>query len=408
MAHVAFFAAPGAGHVYPTLGIVAELVARGHRVSYASTADYSASVTGAGADFVGYETTMRAVFAGLPQFTGRDLVEVMHASLRETQAVLPVVRAAFDGDEPDVVVCDAAAPAWPGRLLAARWGVPAVQFWPNFAGNEHWSMARTYMRVNPLSRRMLTFLLGLHRLVARHGAGLTVRDLTRGGSVRANLVLLPRAFQVAGETFDSSFRFVGPCLGGRAFQGTWKRDRPERDLVLVSLGTGYNRRPEFFRACAEAFADPRWDVVMSIGGAVNPADLGELPPHIQVHRSVPQLEVLRDARLFVTHAGMGSVMEALDAGVPMLAVPQMAEQRANADRLVQLGLGRALDPDLVTAAAVRAAAEAVVDDPDVRTGVGRMQREIRSAGGAGAAADVIESAVRPPSSAPAEQIGDTP
>jgi UDP:flavonoid glycosyltransferase YjiC (YdhE family) len=76
----------------------------------------------------------------------------------------------------------------------------------------------------------------------------------------------------------------------------------------------------------------------------------------------------------------------------MVAVPQMAEQRANADRLVQLGLGRQLDPNLVTAAAVREAAETVLNDADVRASVGLLQREIRSAGGAAEAANIIESA----------------
>jgi UDP:flavonoid glycosyltransferase YjiC (YdhE family) len=51
-----------------------------------------------------------------------------------------------------------------------------------------------------------------------------------------------------------------------------------------------------------------------------------------VHRQVPQVAVLRHARVFVAHAGMGGTMEGLHFEVPVAALPQMAEQRANADR----------------------------------------------------------------------------
>jgi UDP:flavonoid glycosyltransferase YjiC (YdhE family) len=65
--------------------------------------------------------------------------------------------------------------------------------------------------------------------------------------------------------------------------------------------------------------------VLAVGG-VDPAALGPIPPNVEVHAHVPQLAVLRRARVFVTPAGMGSTMESLYFGVPMVAVPQMAEQ----------------------------------------------------------------------------------
>ena len=54
---------------------------------------------------------------------------------------------------------------------------------------------------------------------------------------------------------------------------------------------------------------------------------------------VPQLEVLARAALFVTHGGMNSVNEAMYAGVPMLVVPQGADQPLVAGRVVELGAG---------------------------------------------------------------------
>ena len=53
MAHVAFCTAPFTGHVNPSLAVVSELARRGHRISYATTGQFSAWVGAAGADAVG-------------------------------------------------------------------------------------------------------------------------------------------------------------------------------------------------------------------------------------------------------------------------------------------------------------------------------------------------------------------
>jgi MGT family glycosyltransferase len=130
-------------------------------------------------------------------------------------------------------------------------------------------------------------------------------------------------------------------------------------------------------------------VVLAIGG-VDPQTLGTVPPNVEVHQQVPQLAVLRQARAFVTHAGMGGTMEGLHFEVPMVAIPQMAEQRANADRIAELGLGTVLPPDRVTADTLWNAVEDVAGDEHVRERLAWMRREMTAAGGVRAAADAVE------------------
>ena len=125
-------------------------------------------------------------------------------------------------------------------------------------------------------------------------------------------------------------------------------------------------------------------------GATDPAELGPLPENVDARPWFPQLTVLARASGFITHAGMGSTMEALHHGVPMLALPQMPEQAVNADRLVELGLGRRLDPDSLSAGALRRAVEEVTSDRTVRSGLDHMRAHIREAGGAASGADAIE------------------
>ena len=121
------------------------------------------------------------------------------------------------------------------------------------------------------------------------------------------------------------------------------------------------------------------------------ADLGAIPANVDVRAWFPQPAVLRHAAAFVSHAGMGSTMEALYYGVPLVCVPQMVEQEVNAARVAELGLGVRLDPEGLTADDLRAAVDAVTGDDAMRAALDRMREAVHKAGGAVAAADAIEA-----------------
>ena len=374
----------GTGHVNPTLGVAAELVARGHRVTYAATEAHAAPIADVGAGLVSYTTTLTAG-SGPPQFTARDFHRAADAALVECESVLPQVLSQFRGHEPDVVLYDATM-AWWGRLAAAHWEARSVACSPNLVGNRHWSMNK-YVKVSPVNPGLLRVLWKAHRLARRHG--LTVLNLLQSAGADAHLVFLPRAFQYAGDTFGPPYAFVGPCLTPRPSEGSWQPP-PGRDVVLIALGTAYHDRTEFFRACLTAFADTPWHAVLAVGDRVDPTALGPGAPNVELHRSVPQLEVLRHAAAFVSHAGMGSTMEAVAHEVPIVAVPQMTEQQANADRIAELRLGVRLSPSAVDPTRLRSAVRDVISDARVAEALRAMRTDIDAAGGAAAAADIVD------------------
>ena len=392
MAHFVFMAPPATGHINPTLGLVSALVRRRHRVSYFVTEEHEGRVKEAGAEPVPYETTMPGSGAKPLTLSGFDVTRGLLAGLRETRHLSESLDAWFTRNRPDVVVFDGLV-AWWGRLLAYRHGIPAVPSWPNFVSNDAWSLTDEYVKFNKLDPRLYGFILRIRRMAIKEGLTLVELMDSLGRGVPEHLVFLPREFQFEGHTFDESFRFVGPCLReGRGDEG-WTPP-PGRPVLLVSLGTLYHNRPDFFRDVIQAFGDSPWHVVLVIGRDVDPAVLGEIPRNCEVHATVPQLEVLGHARLFLTHAGMGSVMESLSFGVPMIAAPQMGEQRANADRVEQLNLGRVLREgaeDMVDH--LRRLADEISTDDTVRTSVEDMRRAFERAGGVEAAVRVVEGAV---------------
>ena len=77
-----------------------------------------------------------------------------------------------------------------------------------------------------------------------------------------------------------------------------------------------------------------------------------LPQHQLFGKYIPVLAAARvkfvvseqgDTVLFVSHCGMNGVMESLYHRVPLLCMPIFADQPDNAARLVERGLGLALD-----------------------------------------------------------------
>jgi MGT family glycosyltransferase len=391
--HFAFVTIPAHGHVNPTIAVVAELVGRGHRVTYATTAEFAPALRAAGADVLVVATTLTSTHPGR-KVTADDVAWLPLILLRESAQLAPALLAHFDGDLPDVIAYDVTM--YPlARMLGRRWDRPTLELFPTFAANTEYSVAEEAEQIAGVAGEhpaTAAFRAEFTEFLAHNGfADLTPEDITRGEPDEPRLVFLTREFQYAGDTFDDRFGFVGPCLSERGFQGDWTPPETGLPIVYVSLGTAHNLRPEFFRACVAAFAGRPVHVVMAIGDRVPASALGELPPNVEVHARVPQLSVLRHAAAFVCHAGMGSTMESLYFGTPLVAVPQMPEQSVVARRIAELGLGRALDPAEVTPKSLREAVEAVIGDDALHDRLREESHRVREAGGTRTAADKLET-----------------
>ncbi|MEU9123403.1 macrolide family glycosyltransferase [Streptomyces sp. NPDC048506] len=382
-AHIAMIGTPMVSHVLPGLEIIRELVARGHRVTYANTDHAAGLIASTGAELVHYTSTLPVVENDWPQ----NPIAAASLFLDDAIAVLPQLHAAYDDDPADLYLYDVGAYA--ARALAEAQGRDLVQLSP------------TYVAWEGAEEEIGAALAGLpggaaHRArfaawLARCGA-VTTNVEEFSGRPRRVLAMIPRAMQPHADQVDSgAVTFVGPCLGTRAEQGDWTRPAGAEKVLLVSLGSAYTRQPEFYRQCVAAFGDlPGWHMVLQVGQYTDPAELGEIPSNVEVHRWVPQLAILEQADAFVTHAGMGGSSEGLYAGVPMIAVPQGAEQFINADRLVELGVARRIDTADATPEGLRTALTELTGDPRVAARSAWLWSEVRAHGGTRRAADLIE------------------
>ncbi|MFI6499709.1 macrolide family glycosyltransferase [Nonomuraea typhae] len=381
-----FMCQPDHGHVIPNLAVVAELVRRGNRVAYVTGESMAEVVSAAGARVIGYDSLYHK--ANLRELED-DPLGLISLFLDESRIMLDAVR----GESADAVVYDISV-LHAGRILARKWGRPAVQLIPVFASNEHFSyLSAVYGSGGDggaLPGWVDDMLARTASLSAAHGVDVPPADLW--WSVQDfSLVNLPRAFQFEGQTFDRRFAFVGPCLGERSFLSDWTPPGDDRPIALLTFGTVATSRPELFRTCVAAFGDLPWHVVVTVP---DPADLGPLPPNVEVRRWVSHLSVLRHASVAVTHGGMGTAMEALYWGRPTVVVPATAVDGPLARRVAELRLGRVLEPARLTPGRLVADVLAVVSDERVRQATAAMRDEIRASGGTTRAVDELERYVR--------------
>ncbi|WP_432146307.1 macrolide family glycosyltransferase [Streptomyces sp. bgisy084] len=397
--HVAVFVFADFGHISPTLGLTRELVRRGHRVTYLVDHRYTEAVERAGARAVGY-TSRRGAFAKVPDTGAARLAAEGHELLVESmETVHPLAVSALAADPPDVVLYDFESfPA--ARMTARTLGcATTVQLGISHAANEAFSMRA--LLFDPDDPSLRAGGAALMRFAQDNGLapdalGRFVREWDE-----RNLAFLPREFQIEGTTFDERFAFVGPTVDGPEGDVPWSPPADGRRLALVSLGTESNQQRDFFRTCADAFDGAEWQVVMTLGRDADLAGLGDLPPHVEAHRWLPHPAVLPHADVLVCHGGMSCLMEALHFATPVIVVPQGFEHALTARRVDELGLGRAIDRDRLTADTLGAAVGDIMADPETPERMAWMRASVQGAGGAVRAAGLLEQWAGQAASTPA-------
>ncbi|MGA4730318.1 macrolide family glycosyltransferase [Micromonospora taraxaci] len=385
MSALAFLNIAMHGHINPTLPVVGELVRRGHSVTYHTTPAYAEEIEATGARVLLYSGD------DVPLSGPPTPVTVMEQLARTAVRVLPGVLTDLRGTRPDLIVHDSLCP-W-GPLAARELGVPPASSFTTFAFNRHvpsptrgsWKLLSAAVA---LPRPTMGYLRSRWELRRRYDTGaLPLIDLA---NIRQplNLVYTSRAFHPEADSFDESYQFVGPSIGARPADSSFPDDRLRGPVIYASMGTVFDA-PQLLRTLADALAPLGGTVIISTGHT-EPAVLGPLPDNVLAYRSVPQLEVLARAMLFITHGGVNSVNEALYAGTPMLVVPQGADQLLVASRIVELGAGLSIRTEDVTVEVVRALARRLLDESRFQAAASTLQVAQRQAGGYARAADVLE------------------
>ena len=210
----------------------------------------------------------------------------------------------------------------------------------------------------------------------------------------AQLCQQPAEFEFPRQSLPACFHFTGPYSNPASREPTFfPFDKlTGKSIIYASMGTVQNRLLGTFQTIAEACRDLDAQLVIALGGSSTPESLPALPGSPLVVEYAPQLELLQQTTLTITHAGMNTTLESLSNGVPMVAIPIANDQPGVAARLAWTGAGEVVPLSRLNIPRLRAAIQRVLTQDSYKNNASRLQEAIRRAGGVSRAADIIEQA----------------
>jgi UDP:flavonoid glycosyltransferase YjiC (YdhE family) len=227
---------------------------------------------------------------------------------------------------------------------------------------------------------------------------------------------IPSSYQFPGEPLPPVAHLVRPVPfdppGGDALPG-WVHDLPDRPTVYASMGTVFNRVPEVWRAIVDGLSGEPVNLVVTMGGADLPDWPGPLPGNVRIERFVPESALMPYCDLLISHGGIGTILKAMNSGLPVLVIPPAKHHTLHAMRCEALGFGVTLHPprqlfedslvrvpaaipaglalpsfveeggdddssSVLTQTTIRDAVRALLEDDGYRRAAARVQDEIRS------------------------------
>jgi len=355
---VLFSSTSGYGHVIPMLPLARAFREAGHDVLWATAEQATPLVTASGTEAVasGASGAEEAAVRAAVRAKGEELAGPARAAFvfprMFGEALTPPMAADLVGIArdwgPDLLIHEQAELAAP--LVAALLAVPSV---PHSFGPA--------VPVQALDESA-SLLAGLWR-----AHGLEVPPYA--GCYRAGyLDICPPSVQTMPVDHIRKVQPLRPADAGPV-------PAPAEPLVYVTLGT-VHQGADLLREVVAGVAGLAVPVLVAVGPRMSPDSLGEQPAHVRVESWVDQSAVLGRCSAVVSHGGSGTFLGALACGLPQLCLPQAADQFRNAEGGGRAGASLMLAPSEVSPDAVRAAAERLLTDPDLRQGAQRVAAEI--------------------------------
>ena len=364
---ILFINLPYYGHVIPTIGLVKELIRQGCEVTYMLPFDWEEKMAESGAVFYGYKNH-------------KQLAEQMKNAFAAAEEII---------EQYDFVIYEQFF--FLGKHLAEKYNKPVARVFTAPVTNKS-LMDEFITAKGPLS-------IFKHKWIAKA----FTKDIARDVRLKTdnwldeiienppelNLVYTLRAYQPYAEEFpEDQYKFLGPSVYERETKD-FVYQKGNRPLVYISLGTILKGAVSFFQNCVEAFRGENIDVIVSVGKQFDMRKLKNVPENIKIYPYVPQLEVLKQADVFVTHGGMNSVSEALVYGTPMVVIPFVSDQPVNARCIEKLGVGKRLDYAKAEPEILKNMVYAVVGNDEIIDNMKQVQQMIDEAPGNKGGAEMI-------------------
>lgn len=403
----------GLGHVNPLVALALELKARGHIVTFFDKHKVEGRVRRAGLEFMSIDDDQSLSMTSRTAATDAAVwsdVSALHTQLKqsvnEIEMYLRNVPPLLAHSGVDALIIDEIALTGPtvAELLHLPYFVISTSV-PHSLGwqQEPEQALQADSESEPEQLRKMLFELSVFRIRGpicdvidqyRWNAGLgPVRDVSSRYPCLAQITQLPKSLDWPRSNLPSNFHYAGPFISQTErplVEFPWDR-LDGRPVIYASLGTTRNIHSSIFRMIAEACCESDAQLIISLGGRLDPEDYCNLPGCPLVVGFAPQLDLLKIASVVITHAGLNTVLETLMEGVPMIAIPIAHDQPAIAARLARLKLAEVMPFRGLSSESICTAVVALLNDSQYRESARKAGAILRTLRGVEDAADIIET-----------------
>jgi UDP:flavonoid glycosyltransferase YjiC (YdhE family) len=158
--------------------------------------------------------------------------------------------------------------------------------------------------------------------------------------------------------------------------------------IVFCPGTGMAHARDFFTKAVETCTRlRRRGLLLTRFPELVPEDLPDFVHHAPY---VPFSKLLPHAAALVSHAGIGSVSQALKAGIPQLLMPMNFDQPDNARRLTEFGVARTVNWKKTCGREMAKELEFLLRSPEVQNNCRLVQKQFSSVNPVQRACDVME------------------
>lgn len=420
--HFGVLSFTGTGHLNPLILLSQELRHRGHKITFFEKPKIENRVRQAGFDFFpigrsNFSSKDRELHAGNSSL--RSELSILRSNLkrmkRDLETYLKETPPALMRAGVDALIVNEIALTGPtiAQMLRLPYflisaAAPHRFGWngyPWFAGYKYSRSWFSIVEAALLEVSALRIRGPVRRALDdyRRQAGLgALRHARRLFPELAHIAQLPQCLDLPHGQLPNSFHHTGPFANGTERPNVdfpWDR-LDGRPILYASMGTTRNVQAFVFRLIAEASQDLDMQLVISLGGRIDPELLADLPGNPLVTRYAPQLELLKLTTIVITHGGSNTVFEALLEGKPMIAIPLAHDQPAIARRLARLHLALVLPVMRLSAEKIRIAVAKIMSDPSFHDEAAKMQVKLQSLHGLERAAGIIEEALEAHAASP--------
>jgi zeaxanthin glucosyltransferase len=395
------------GHLNPMTALARRLQARHHEVVFL----YASDAAGLPVVDIDERDDFNESRPEVSKMQGEEALQFsLGMVMARTETILKSLPAIVASSGVDALVLDTVQ--FYAELGAIQLGIPyihvsaAVYFdysghtplclygWPHQTSPA--ALARNREGVAKVVRMLEGSNAGIRAYAKQAGLKIDWEDPGSTLSPLASITQVPRAFDFESSHRPPQFHHTGPFHDGAGRDKVnfpWERLTGE-PLIYASMGTILNGQANFFRTILAALAKHKdLQLVLSVGDQVDPNQIGPFPNNAIIVKRAPQLELLKQTSVCITHAGLNTVLESLTQGVPQVAIPVTYDQPGVAARIVEKQTGVVTSLDKLTADNLSMLLDEVLNNPTYRDNARKLQKAIAKTNGLSMAAGLVEQAL---------------